>query len=159
MSIAVADLTEETLAGIGRMLTPSAWTPPEPGAEHSYVDTLEDLHLEAPCSAGVVECARRPMSVHRMERHRGTREALVCLEGEAIVCLAPPQQAAGKDLQGIIAGKVRCGQAFILDTGAWHSIPFPVGKKTARFLVIFRSGTGRNDLEYHDFPESHSLAV
>jgi len=154
MEIRVENLVERTLRGIGHMLTPRAWTRPEKGAEHSYVDMLPDLQLDMPCSAGVVECARRPKSLRRMERHLRTREALVCLEGQAIVCMAPPQEAAEGLLTGVIAAKVRSGQAYIMDKGAWHSIPFPIGKRPARFLVIFRSGTGKNDLEYHNFPQS-----
>jgi hypothetical protein len=44
-----------------------------------------------------------------------------------------------------------------MEKGAWHGIPFPTGKRPARFLVIFRSGTGREDLQYCDFPESQVL--
>jgi quercetin dioxygenase-like cupin family protein len=87
-----------------------------------------------------------------MERHLRTREALVSLEGEAIVCLAPPQESTDGGLSGITAVKVRRGQAFIMEPGAWHWIPFPVGRRPARFLVIFRSGTGKDDLYYHDLP-------
>jgi ureidoglycolate hydrolase len=157
MEIKNVDLSEEALAGIGHLLTPEKRVAPEPGAEHSYIDTLRDLKLEASCSAGVIECAVRPKSLRRMERHLRTREALVALEGEAIVCMAPPQESAGGALKGVIAAKVRSGQAFIMEKGAWHGIPFPTGKRPARFLVIFRSGTGREDLQYCDFPESQVL--
>jgi len=153
MEIRTVDLSEQSLKGIGHLLTPAKWVSPEPDAEHSYVDTVDDLKLEAPCSAGVVECRPRPKTLRRLERHLHTREALVALEGEAIACLAPPQQGSAAGLDGIVAVRVRSGQAFILEEGAWHGIPFPAGKKPARFLVIFRSGTGRNDLEFHELPQ------
>ena len=157
MEIMTVDLSEHVLKGIGYLLTPAKRIPPEPGAEHSYFDTMDDLQLGAPCSAGVVECRPRPKMLRRLERHRHIREVLVALEGEAIACLAPPQQAAGTGLDGIVAVRVKRGQAFILEEGAWHGIPVPVGRKPARFLVIFRSGTGRNDLEYHDLPRARRI--
>jgi len=154
MEIRVADLTEEALKGIGHMITPRTWSPPRPGDEHSYADTRDDLGLPAPCSSGVVECAPRPRVIRRMERHVRTPEVLVCLDGEAVVCLAGPQESAAGALKDIRALKVRPGQGFVLDTGAWHAIPFPSGSAPARFLVIFRSGTGRDDLQFCDFAAS-----
>ena len=157
MEIRTVDLSEQALKGIGQMLTPAKWVAPEPGAQHSYIDTIADLQLGAPCSAGVVECRPRPKTLLRLERHLHTREVLVALEGDAIACLAPPQQSSAAGLDGIVAVRVKSGQAFILEVGAWHGIPFPVGKKPARLLVIFRSGTGRNDLELLDLPQGHEV--
>jgi len=152
MEIRTKDLSEEALKGIGLLLTPAKRVAPEPDAETSYFDTVEDLGLGAPCSSGVVECRPRPKTLYRMERHLHTREVLVALEGEAIACLAPPQEPGATGLEGMVAVRVKTGQAFILEKGAWHGSPFPVGKNPARLLVIFRSGTGRTDLEFRDLP-------
>jgi ureidoglycolate hydrolase len=154
MEIRPVELSEQALQGIGLLITSAKRVAPEPDAETSYFDTVEDLGLEAPCSSGVVEGRPRPMRLQRMERHLRTREALVALEGEAIACLAPPQEPGPAGLEGIVAVRVKTGQAFILEKGAWHGSPFPVGRKPARLLVIFRSGTGRTDLEFRDLPQS-----
>jgi ureidoglycolate hydrolase len=153
VEISTRDLSEEALKGIGLLLTPARRIKPESNAETSYFDTVEDLGLEPPCSSGVVECRPRPKTLFRMERHLRTREALVALEEEAIACLAPPQEPGAAGLQGIVAVRVKRGQAFILEKGAWHGSPFPAGRKPARLLVIFRSGTGRTDLEFRDLPQ------
>ena len=157
MEIRTVDLSEQALKGIGQLLTPAKRVAPEPDAEHSYFDTVADLQLGAPCSAGVVECRPRPKTLRRMERHLHTREALVALEGEVIACLAPPQQGSAAGLDGIVAVRVKTGQAFILEQGAWHGSPFPVGRKPARLQVIFRSGTGRSGLEFHDLPQGRPV--
>jgi ureidoglycolate hydrolase len=99
------------------------------------------------------------MVLSRMERHLRTKEALIALGGDAVLCVAPPQESANGKLSGITAVRIHAGQALILETGAWHWIPFPVGDETARFLVIFRSGTGRDDLYYHDFSQSISVRL
>jgi hypothetical protein len=157
VEIRAVDLSEEALKGIGVLLTPAKRVKPEPDAETSYFDTVDDLGLEAPCSSGVVEGRPRPKTLCRMERHLHTREALVALEGEAIACLAPPQEPGAAGFEGLVAVRVKTGQAFVLEKGAWHGSPFPVGRKPARLLVIFRSGTGRTDLEFRDLPRA--LAV
>lgn len=154
MDLRITDLSVEALKGIGWMLTPNLWVSPNPGEDYTYSDTNSDIGLEAPCSSGVIECAPRPKRLNRMERHVRTREALVSLGGEAIVCAAPPQESADGGLSGIMAFRVRPGQAFIMERGAWHWIPFPVGESPARFLVIFRSGTGKDDLHYQDLPRA-----
>jgi hypothetical protein len=153
MDIRTVDLSEQALKGIGLLLTPARRLAPEPDAETSYFDTVDDLGLGAPCSSGVVEGRPRPKILRRVERHHQTREVLVALEGEAISCLAPPQEPGAAGLQGMVAVRIKPGQALVLETGAWHGSPFPVGRKPARLLVIFRSGTGRNDLEFRDLPE------
>jgi ureidoglycolate hydrolase len=154
MEIRAVELSEAALRGIGQLITPAKRVAPEPDAETSYFDTVDDLRLGAPCSAGIVEGRPRPKTLRRMERHLHTREALVALEGEAVACLAPPQEPGAAGLDGIVAVRVKTGQAFILEVGAWHGSPFPVGNQPARLLVIFRSGTGRTDLEFHDLPQA-----
>jgi ureidoglycolate hydrolase len=157
MDIRVVDLSEQTLNGIGSLLTPSRWPVPSADEEHAYVDTIEDLRLSTPCSAGVVQARPRPKTLKRLERHLHTREILVALEGEAVVCLAPPQQVSPAGLADIVAVRVKSGQGFILEVGAWHASAFPVGKEPSRLLVIFRSGSGRTDLEFHDLPRGLSI--
>ncbi len=73
------------------------------------------------------------------------------------MCIAPPQEPVGGTLKGIRAITVRKGQAFILETGAWHWIPFPLGKQPSRFLVVFRRKTGDEDLLFGTLAESVSI--
>ncbi len=157
MDIRTVDLSDEALKGIGCTLTPRQWAGPGPGESHTYVETNIDLKIEAPCSSGALECAPRPKTLARMERHLATREILIALEGESIVCVAPPQESRDGDLTGITAVRVRSGQGFIMEVGAWHWIPFPTGKTPARYMVIFRSGTGKSDLHFHDFKSPHNV--
>jgi hypothetical protein len=159
MNLQVVDLSNTSLSGIGHMLTPEEWLHSEKGQDYSYVDIDADLGLPLSCSAGALESVPRPMVLNRMERHLRSREALIALEGDAVLCVAPPQESRNGGLSGITAVRIRAGQAVILETGAWHWIPFPVGKGRARFLVIFRGGTGRDDLHYQDLAQGLSMMV
>jgi hypothetical protein len=50
--------------------------------------------------------------------------------------------------------RVRPGEGFILDPGAWHWIPFPVGRRRSRWLVVFKARTGQDDLQVMDLSEA-----
>jgi ureidoglycolate hydrolase len=153
MALKVVELSDEALAGIGRVLSPAVpvGTRIAKGEGFSYDVVFSDIGLGASPSAGCLDCAVRPMRLEKMERHLKTVELLSAVEGDSIVCVAPPQESSAGSLTGIKAIRVRKGQSFVLDTGAWHWIPFPEGKKPSRFLVVFRSLTGSDDLGFCDF--------
>ena len=153
MHLTIKDLTQEALAGIGLLLTEKHESQPDSDEGFSYRDVVGDLQLDAPLSSGLLECYPRKLCLDRMERHHKTREILVALEGEAAICLAPPQDKSSGSLDGVVALRMLAGQSIILEVGAWHWVPFPTTSQTARFQVIFRSETGKNDLGIYVFPQ------
>ena len=159
MDLKAVDLSEQALQGIGLVLTPRRRQAVSADAEFDYAQTNESLELEAPLSSGSLECSPRPMRLSRMERHLKTRELLVALDGDATICIAPPQEAAGGALHGLTAVTMRAGDAIILERGAWHWIPYPSGGRPVRFLVVFRAATGQDDLHYCDLAEKRALIV
>jgi ureidoglycolate hydrolase len=159
MDVKAVELSDEALRGIGRVLTPRERQAVDAGAEFHYAQTNGSLGLEAPLSSGSLECAPRPQRLSRMERHLKTPELLVALDGDATVCVAPPQEAAEGTLQGITAVKMRAGEVMILERGAWHWIPYPHGRRTVRFLVVFRASTGQDDLHFCDLVEPRTVTA
>ena len=157
MHLTIKDLTQEALAGIGWLLTEKHESQPHSDEGFSYRDVVGDLQLDAPLSSGLLECYPRRLCLDRMERHHKTREILVALEGEAAIGLAPPQDKSSGSLDGVVALRMLAGQSIILEVGAWHWIPFPTTSQTARFQVIFRSETGRDDLDIYDL--SHPVDI
>jgi ureidoglycolate hydrolase len=154
MNMKAVELSDAALKGIGFVVTPRERPTVPPGTDFQYAETKHDLGLVAPLSTGSLECAPRPMTVVKMERHLKTREMLIALDGDAVVCVAPPQEPVGNSLTGVVAVKMRRGEAFVMETAAWHWIPFPTGKKTVRYLVVFRNQTGADDLHFCDFKEA-----
>ncbi|HUX49517.1 MAG TPA: ureidoglycolate lyase [Spirochaetia bacterium] len=157
MKLRTMVLSEQALSGAGRLLTPSGVPAIGPTDDFAYADTALDLGLGSPCSSGALLCSPRPKILARMERHLRTRELLVSLEGDAIVCIAPPQEPVDQKLKDVRAIRVKSGQAFIMDVGTWHWIPFPEGTTPVRYLVIFRSRTGVEDLYFHDFAAPYHI--
>jgi hypothetical protein len=153
MEITAVELSDEALRGIGRVLTPRERPAVPAGDEFRYDQTLRDLGLAGPLSSGSLECAPRPRTLVKLECHHKTAEVLVALDGDAVVCLAPPQEPAGGRLHGLTAVRVRAGESFVMQPAAWHWIPYPAGSRTVRFLVIFRNATGDDDLHFVELAE------
>jgi hypothetical protein len=157
MNIRTVELSDTAMKGIGIVCTPRQRPAVPSGTEFLYAETQHDLGLTGPLSTGSLECAPRPMTVAKMECHLKTPEMLVALDGDAIVCMAPPQDPVGGALSGVVAVKMRLGEALVMETGTWHWIPFPTGKKTVRYLVVFRNQTGADDLHFCDFKEAITI--
>ena len=156
MHLIIQDLTQESLAGIGWLLTDER-KDQNTNEGFSYRDVVDDLKLTTPLSSGLLECYPRKPSLDRMERHHQTREILTAIDGEAAICLAPPQGKTSGSLDGVVALRMSADQSIILEVGAWHWIPFPTTSQTARFQVVFRSETGRDDLDIYDL--SHPVDI
>ena len=152
MHLIIQDLTQESLAGIGWLLTDER-KDQNTNEGFSYRDVVDDLKLTTPLSSGLLECYPRKLSLDRMERHHRTREVLIALEGEAAICLAPPQDKSSGPLHDVVALRMSAGQSIVLEVGTWHWIPFPTTNQAARFQVIFRSATGKDDLDFFHFSQ------
>lgn len=157
MKLIAREACAETLEGVGILATPPAGREPEGGAEFTFELAAAELGMPGELCAGRLSCAPRPMSVKKMEMHRKTPELLSAVDGDAVICIAPPQEPRGGRLEGIRALLVKRGQAIVLAPGAWHWIPFPTGGEAVRFLVVFRAMTGDDDLHYCDLAESVEL--
>jgi len=157
MKLQAIKLDGKSMAGIGTYITPSEGQRPATGAEFSFGIVADDLGLSAPLCAGRLECAGRNMRVVKLERHLKTPEILSAVDGDSVICVAPPQEPVNGSLAGMKAILVKKGESIVLATGAWHWIPFPVGKESSLFLVVFRSGTGDDDLGFCELSEAVDL--
>jgi len=157
MEIRVRDLDSAALEDIGIVATLSQGKAPEMGAEFAFEFAATDLKMPAGLCAGRLECSSRPMQLLKMERHLKTPELLSAVNGDAVIVVAPPQTPQDERLEGLRAILVRQGQAIVLSAGAWHWIPYPLGEKSALFLVVFRSETGRDDLDYCELAEPGNI--
>ena len=161
MELKTVELNGASMEGIGRALTPigKIGSLIAAGEGFSYDVIDGDLGLGNSPSAGCLDCGVREGRLAKMERHLKTPELLFAMEGASVLCVAPPQEAVKGKLRGIRAIRVRKGQALILDTGTWHWIPFPEVGVPSRFLVVFRSKTGADDLNFCDLVEPISVEL
>jgi ureidoglycolate hydrolase len=149
-------------------LTHAAWEPfgtlpAEEGTEHDRSD-LEfewlDGHLnfighardEVPWTAGRVRC-------EMAFRHRTHTQALMPIDADAVVVVAPPGTAftAPDDFAAVRAFAVPALTPFLLHRGTWHWGPFPTRAGSVRLLNV----QGRrypDDNECVRFTADHGVA-
>ncbi len=159
MILTAREAGPEGLAGVGLMATPSGGLEPEAGNEFSFELVAGDLGMPAGLCAGRLNCASRPMRVGKLEMHTKTPELLSAVDGDVVICVAPPQVPVGGRLEGLRALVLRQGRSLVLATGAWHWIPFPLGSASVRLLVVFRSQTGEDDLHFCDLAEGADIEI
>ena len=159
MKLVAREASAGSLAGVGLLATPSKGAAPAAEAEFAFELAAPNLGMPAGLCAGRLECAARPMVLSRLEMHLQTPELLSAVNGDAVICMAPPQEMRGGALAGLRAILLRKGQTIVLAPGAWHWIPFPTGSANALFLVVFRTETGDDDLQFCDLAERASVEV
>jgi len=99
------------------------------------------------------------MRLAKLERHVKTAELLSAVDGDAVLCLAPPQEPARGSLSGLRALYLRRGSSVVLRPGAWHGIPFPAGSENVRLMVVFRALTGDDDLDFFEPEEAVDILL
>ena len=139
-----------------RLLSPEAV--PEPGGEEEFTFSLssENLNLGGRSCTGLLKAAFRPGSLSRMERHLDTGEILTVLQGDCVLCAAPPGELKPEKIRAFL---LKEGQAVVLQPGAWHWIPFPLKKVGARILVVFQDRTGEEDLEIRELDRILNIEI
>ena len=157
MEILAQPLDLAALEGIGVLATPNKGKTLEDGAEFSFEFAVTDLGMPEGLCAGRLECSSRPMRLLKMERHLKTPELLSAVEGDSIIAVAPPQEPLNGRLTDVRAVIIRAGQAIVLAVGAWHWIPYPMGDKSARFLVVYRNATADDDLDFCELAEANDI--
>jgi ureidoglycolate hydrolase len=147
----------ESATGHARLVIPSGRASAD-GEEFSYTHLLSPGGLGEPAIMAELTCRPRTPRLEKLERHLATPEVLVALDGEVVVCAAPPGTDPSRCRPGEIQGfLLRQGQGLWMAAGTWHWIPFPTGRQPVCMLLLFREATGDRDLEV--VPLSAPLAV
>ena len=81
----------------------------------------------------------------RMERHKSSCEALIPINDDMFVPLAPPGDVPKKDRIEIVP--VRMGELIVMDEGVWHFAAGPINHSQLDYFVFLRKGTPEYDLE------------
>ncbi|HLX88850.1 MAG TPA: ureidoglycolate lyase [Acidimicrobiales bacterium] len=148
---------------VAEALAPDAWTEfgwipvedtdPADGRER-LTFSWGDPHLNV-IMHGPEEIEHRPDGLHcdAMYRHDSHTQALLVLNVDAVVAVAPPgtEFREPADAQRIRAFVLRPGQSFVLHAGTWHWGPFPLGEEPVRLYNLqglgYRDDNARVDLE------------
>jgi ureidoglycolate lyase len=101
-----------------------------------FRDMLQSgLGRDSVASFGVCRVGPRPSVIDASEYHDGACEAMMPIDGDVVIAVAPA--VAGDKFPGDAAEAylVPKGTMFVLRPGVWHHGPFTVGTKTVSCLV------------------------
>lgn len=145
----VEHLTSDSFAPFGKILGDNDFPDASDNEDFSWRDMSGGLMLAEQNCTGLLNCRHRDMVVKQMEFHLKSPEVMVLLNGDSIFCVAASDVKA-PDADNIKAFYVKQGTALMMDTGVWHCIPFSVERSGSKFLILFRDGTGADDLNFHE---------
>ena len=146
------ELQQETFAEFGKILTLDAVPAVDEHNEFDFHSTAGNIELAPRCCTGLLSCRNRERKVVKMECHHGSSEIVVALDGDMILVAAPHDDDL-KDNTRVRAFLIKKGQAVAMKPDTWHWIPFPVQAKDCHALILFRDGTGDDDLNFRDLVE------
>jgi ureidoglycolate lyase len=88
---------------------------------------------------GLLICNEKGRHIKYFERHPGTTEAFIPIEGECIFVMAPCNRGAKPEPDKIKAFYLRGTLGVVLPAGNWHWPPIPIGSRVK--LLLIRCGT------------------
>ena len=141
------ELNTESFKDYGYVMSKSQLNPNADTDEFKYWSKVSEFKLKGAVSTGILCPSKREMVVKCVERHVNTVEILVALEGDSIICVGKQSNCDDEEIKDIQAFHIKQGDAFVMNEGIWHWVPYPVNTMECKFLVMFASGTEDNDCE------------
>ncbi|MEA2175995.1 MAG: ureidoglycolate lyase [Blastocatellia bacterium] len=113
-----------------------------------------DLGAGQPCMTGMTS-ERRELEFDFMARHKRTMQVFSPLvSSQSVIAVAPPSAGPAPLIEEVTAFLVDGRLPYAYHMGTWHTPPFPIGEWSS-YLVVDRSGTLDDDLEYADLKQVH----
>lgn len=110
-------------------------------------------------SVSSLRIGMRPMIVDLLEYHNFCGEAIIPLDADIIVQLAPATSNGEIPYNKIEAFYVPKGTIVVLNPGVWHHSPFVCNNDEAHLLCMLPERTYENDAHVVQFPDSEKLEI
>ena len=131
-----------------------------------FMPDLLRMSCDGRVGFSVNRLAKRTFAITALECHDRAQEAILPLDGDVLVHLAPPTRKSAVPVDEIEVFLVPRGTMLLIEPGVWHHAPFPVGEGDCHVLVVLPERTYENDCFVHrlapedaigiDFPEAVS---
>ena len=144
----IKDITPASIAQYGMILDKDSAEIKFSTNEFSYA--AKTLRYADICenTIGFLETNKREIKPQMLERHQWTDEILVEFKNDAIVFLASADKT-NLMLADVEAFRLNEGSSILLNTGTWHSIPYPFSSSSSTTLII-KMKSGNEDVFIHD---------
>lgn len=122
------------------------------GTGNSNYTYFRDVsHLEyGQFSFGLLESYSQDKVFSCLERHSQTEEIMVIRSGSGVIVFA---QAGDNPNNKPIALQVNPGDVFAIFPGTWHGLVSTTNCSKVEALVIFKTGTEDNDVDFRELDE------
>lgn len=104
-----------------------------------------DLGGDTIASFSVCRVESRPLAIDTIEYHSACGEALLPLDGEVVVPVAPATPEGDIPTERIAVFRVPKGTLLALRPGVWHHAPFTTSDDAVNVLVVLPQRTYAND--------------
>ncbi|MBE7560537.1 ureidoglycolate lyase [bacterium] len=94
-----------------------------------------------PAALSTCRVCRRPLVVDVSEYHNGCGEALVPLDGDVLIHVAPASGGDAVPTDEMEVYRVPKGTAVVLRPGVWHHAPFALEQECVNVLIILPERT------------------
>jgi ureidoglycolate lyase len=132
-----------------------------PGLVECYRDIERvELGQTSVASFTVLHVVDKPKVIQKLEYHNNSGEALLPLDGDGLLTLAPatrPNEAP--QLDQIEVFRIPRGTMVTIRPGVWHHVPFISGCDVLNILVVLPERTYATDLYFTYFSEDEYLEV
>lgn len=97
------------------------------------------------------------MIVTQSEYHNTTAEALIPLDDDIVIYVAPPsQEPVPEQTEAFLVPK---GTMVLMNLGVWHCSPFAVNKKEAHVLVALPERIYKNDCTIIPYEQNQQIEI
>lgn len=97
------------------------------------------------------------MVVTAVEYHNTTCEAIVAMDDDVVIHVAPPSNDPVPELTKAFV--VPKGTVIKLNTGVWHNGGFPINNKVAHVLIILPERIYKNDCNVVEYDEKDYIEI
>lgn len=147
--ISVEKLTEDAFAPFGKILTTEDRIySGEEGVFRWYEKQTVVENADA-VSINLLTVIKRDFVCKKFEAHQISTETIFPLTGGLIVTGIPAGQLLMDKLRAFY---VPAGKGICWAEGVWHYAPYPIGGNVT-CAIVFRDGTGADDVKYAYLPE------
>jgi ureidoglycolate lyase len=155
-------LTPEGFAKYGSYANMTNPSGPKLGAEpiEFYRDMVQTQLGVAPvASFGVCRVVKRPFVMDVSEYHDGCCEAVLPLDGDVLMHVAPAVPEAEFPFDQAEVFLVPKGTLCCLRPGVWHHAPYAVDTQAVNCLVVLPERTYKNDCTVFAFPADRHMKI
>ena len=147
--VKIEKLTDETFAPFGSVLTTEGREFGGEAGVYKWYEKQSSVEGAEVVAVNLLTAIERDFVCKKFEAHTRTTETILPLTGGLIVAGIPKGEVSCDKLRAFY---VPVGMGVSWAAGAWHYAPYPIGAD-ATCAIIFRHGTGADDVVFAELPE------